>query len=87
MVGKSAIFAVLRRRLFIVQIDVPKNIIKKSKTIPRLNVQKVRKMCYAAASISRYRLINVAPSYRELGVIGVILQKWPIIPDYGNLAG
>ena len=43
MVEKSAISAALRRRLFIVQMDVPR---KFSKTIPRLKVQKVRKICY-----------------------------------------
>ena len=35
---------------------------KISKTIPRLKVQKVSKICYAAAGISRYRLTNVAPN-------------------------
>ena len=61
MAEKSAISAAPRRRLFIVQIDVPRKL-KKSKTIPQLKVQKVRKICYAAAGLSRYMLINVAPS-------------------------
>ena len=41
MAEKSAISAVPRRHLFIVQIDVPRKL-KKSKTIPRLKVRKVR---------------------------------------------
>ena len=61
MAEKSAISAALRRRLFIVKIDVPQKSGKNSKTILRLKVRKVRKIRYAAAGISRYRLINVAP--------------------------
>ena len=45
-----------------IQIDVPRKKTKKSKTISRLKVQKVPKICYAAAGKSRYRLINVAPT-------------------------
>ena len=62
MAEKSAISAALRRRLFIVKIDVPQKSGKNSKTILRLKVRKVRKIRYAAAGISRYRLINVAPN-------------------------
>ena len=54
MVEKSAISAALRRRLFIVKIDVPQKSGKISKTILRVKVRKVRKIHYAADGISRY---------------------------------
>ena len=50
-----------RRRLFIVQIDVPEKLEKQSKTVQRLKVRKLRKICYTAAGINQYRPINVAP--------------------------
>ena len=60
MVEKLVISAALRQRLFIVKIDVPQNhyMIKL-----RVKVVFYVTRLYAAAGISRYRLINVAPNY------------------------
>ena len=65
MAEKSAISVALRRRLFIFQIDVPRKFPKsfhKYATIKPV-VKRVFYVTrsYAAAGISRYRLINVAP--------------------------
>ena len=66
MVEKSAISATLRRRLFIVLIDVPwtapKIFQNHSTNIPRLKRVFYVTRFYAAAGISRYGLINVAPT-------------------------
>ena len=65
MAEKSVISPGLRRRLFIVKIDVPGCALKilrnYSTNTPRLKrVFHVTRL-YATAGISRYRLINVAP--------------------------
>ena len=63
MVEKSVISVALRRRLFIVQIDVPEcapNIFQNYSTnTPRLKRVFYVTRLYAAAGIGRYRLINV----------------------------
>ena len=65
MAEKSAISAALRRRLFIVQIDVPRDFSKPFLVYATIKPEVKRVFyvtrSYAAAGISRYRLINVAP--------------------------
>ena len=65
MMEKSAISVALRRRLVVDQIDVPWTAPKKfqhySTNTPRLKRVFYVTRSYAAAGISRYRLINVAP--------------------------
>ena len=59
MASESAISAALRRRLFIVKIDVPQN----HSTIKlRVKVVFYVTCLDATASINRYRLTNVAPT-------------------------
>ena len=60
MVEKLAISTALRRRFFIIQIDVSKNhsTINSAKST-------IRKSRYAAAGIRQYRLINVAPTNKN----------------------
>ena len=62
MVEKSAVFVALRRRLFIAQIDVPRNFPKSFHDF-KLRVKVVFRVAplYAAAGISGYRRISVAP--------------------------
>ena len=63
MAEESVISAALRRRLFIVQIDVPWTASiffqNYSTNMPRLEQVFYVTRLYAAADISRYRLINV----------------------------
>ena len=76
MVEKPDISAALRRQLFIVKIDVPQN----HSTI-KLCVKVVFYVTrlYATAGMSRYRLINVAPTGLALVMVVVVVVAWVLL--------